>query len=312
MWYEFIGSAFILDKYWPKAFVILDGLRDSGKSSLLELTHRMLGYENVSHQSLQSLADDKFMRHVLYGKLANIFPDLPETDIRQIDYIKTLTGFVDTVAAEQKNVKDPLNFLNRARLIFASNKLPRVRGGLDDAILERAHIIHCKNQFINGKNARPELVNELSRPEGRSAYLLLALRGVQRLLSQGELSVSQGVANARTTWRVSTSTPVRWISEATIPGKPTDAIIKELEGYEDYRVWCTRGKYEVCSVAEFVRRVNESSAQFGMTDTTKQVGVEQYNTAGECIKVKRQHKAWGGRKLRGLLGEGEVVESDDD
>ena len=60
--------------------------------------------------------------------------------------------------------------------------------------------------------------------ELRSAYLLLALRGVQRLLSQGELSVSQGVANARTTWRVSTSTPVRWISEATIPGKPTDAI----------------------------------------------------------------------------------------
>ena len=64
----------------------------------------LLGSENVSNIPWQNLAD-RFNKAELFGKLANIFADLPSKSIDDNGMFKALTG-EDFITAERKN-KDP-------------------------------------------------------------------------------------------------------------------------------------------------------------------------------------------------------------
>jgi hypothetical protein len=59
----------------------------------------------------------------LFGKLANIFADLPSKAIDDGGMFKSLTG-EDYVTAERKN-KDPFSFRPYARLLFSCNEIPK-------------------------------------------------------------------------------------------------------------------------------------------------------------------------------------------
>ena len=79
--------------------VILLGEGANGKTVYLEMLRRFLGRENCTAYSLQSFTTNRFAIAGLYGKLANISPELPSTALRQAGPLKTLTG-LDTVEAK--------------------------------------------------------------------------------------------------------------------------------------------------------------------------------------------------------------------
>ncbi|GAJ00410.1 unnamed protein product, partial [marine sediment metagenome] len=120
---ELFGYCLIPDYTIQRAFLFLgDGA--NGKSTLLELLKHLIGADNCTNMSLQAIEYQRFAKAALFGKLANIYADIPATRMEHVGVFKTLTGG-DTVGAEKK-FKDGFSFNNTARLIFSTNKPPKV------------------------------------------------------------------------------------------------------------------------------------------------------------------------------------------
>ena len=162
------------------------GDNDTRKSTLLNVLSALLGKENTSNQTLESLtATDKEAQHSrakLIGKAANIFADLSEIAIKQVGMLKALLGG-DTVPARIM-YQSPVEVALYTKLFFGCNKPPDILDEsiwLDNAFLERFRITFFENRIDRNdiiENYLPRLTTkeELS---GLFNILLGILRGVR-------------------------------------------------------------------------------------------------------------------------------------
>jgi len=104
--------------YPYQKFFIFYGSAKTGKSTVQALIEKFLGRENVCAISPQQLVNNRFSASKLYGKLANISPDIPYNALTDSSMIRQLTGG-DLITAEAK-YKDSFEFHNHAKLIFSS------------------------------------------------------------------------------------------------------------------------------------------------------------------------------------------------
>lgn len=122
---EMLGYFLIPVNSAQKCFVIV-GAASAGKSVLLKvLNDILLGKQNVSNVSWQSL-NERFKTAELFGKLANIFADLPTKNIDDNGIFKALVG-EDYLTVEKKN-RNPFSFQCSARLLFSCNSIPKNYG----------------------------------------------------------------------------------------------------------------------------------------------------------------------------------------
>jgi len=183
---ELFGYCLIPDYRIQRAF-LCTGDGANGKSTLLELLKRFLGDENCTNLSLQTIESHRFAVASLFGKLANICADIPSTPMRHAGVFKMLTGG-DTIGAEKK-FKDNFSFNNHARLIFSSNKPPKVE---EDtlAFWRRWIMIDFPNKF-EGDKADARILEKMIRPGELSGLLNIALGGLRRLLQSQHYSHEQ-------------------------------------------------------------------------------------------------------------------------
>lgn len=263
VFWEFVGSAFIQDDYWPKAFMALVGRGDSGKSKLLSLIYSFFGgKQNASAMSFQMLTDQRFTAAHLFGKLVNIFNDLDETEAQNIGRIKALTGD-DTLTAEQK-YKNPFEFKNTARLFFSANHQPIVKSP-DEAYFNRAYIIPCTNHFVAGENAKEFILDELCTPDNFSAVLLRAMQGLQRLLTQHRFTVSKSIQDARTEYRYSADTVLGFFHALTVVDASDTGFISKDAIYAKYKNWCANGRRSPFGEDKFFKRIASYAEALNIT-----------------------------------------------
>ncbi len=162
-----------------KSFVFV-GAPNAGKSTLLNVVQEiLLGSENVSNIPWQNLAD-RFNKAELFGKLANIFADLPSKSIDDNGMFKALTG-EDFITAERKN-KDPFSFRPYARFLFSCNEIPRNYGDKSEGFYRRLIIIRFEKSVPKGRRD-PNLTEKLAAE--RDGILMWALSGLKRLIASG-------------------------------------------------------------------------------------------------------------------------------
>ena len=143
---EMLGYCLIPVNSAQKCFVIV-GAAGAGKSVLLRvLNDILLGKENVSNVSWQAL-NERFKTAELFGKLANIFADLPTRNIDDNGIFKALVG-EDYLTVEKKN-RDPFSFQSTAKLIFSCNSIPKNYGDRSEGFYRRLIIIRFKSLFKN-------------------------------------------------------------------------------------------------------------------------------------------------------------------
>jgi len=118
--YRLIAHSLYKEYVGEKAAMLI-GSGQNGKSVFLDLVEQFLGQYNVSHRSLQAF-EDKFAANALEGKLANIHPDMGDSDVTDLSQFKKLTGR-DTFQADVK-FESPVEFENYATLMFAANEMP--------------------------------------------------------------------------------------------------------------------------------------------------------------------------------------------
>lgn len=88
---EFIGYA-LYRKITYHVCLLLQGPGRNGKSKLLELNTALIGKDNVSSQTIQSLCYNRFALAELHHKLANISADLPSKELSNTGIFKMVVG----------------------------------------------------------------------------------------------------------------------------------------------------------------------------------------------------------------------------
>jgi len=261
VFWEFVGSAFITNHYWPKKFALVLGPRDTGKSKLIELLLRFYGRLNCETIDFQTLADQRFAKINLFGKMANICDDLSENEAQNTGNIKTYTG--DGYISAERKYGDFVSFKNTARLFFAANHHVPVRNP-DDAYFSRVLVFPCLNQF-SGSAADHKIVDKLSTPENLSAMLLRALQGLRRLLSQNQLSASPTMEAALNEYRFGADTVLGFFQASTEMSAEGRMLKDGL--YQHYKNWCTAGSRRYFSSDKFFKRITEYSVLLNITET---------------------------------------------
>ncbi|MFW9890310.1 MAG: phage/plasmid primase, P4 family [Candidatus Thorarchaeota archaeon] len=183
---ELIGFT-LWTHYTFEVIVFLEGGGSNGKSVFLEFVRVFLGLENVSAITPQQF-EDKFATAHLYGKLANICPDIPNQPIRNAAFLKSASGN-DLLHAQHK-FKAPFAFTNYAKLIFSCNEIPP-SWDMSDAFHRRNRVIDFPNRFEpKDSNFMPRnnLLAKMTTETELSGVLNLALEGLQRLFEQGQLT----------------------------------------------------------------------------------------------------------------------------
>ncbi len=198
---EWAGYLLILG-YPIKKSLLLLGPTDSGKSTFLLALKEVLGLTNVSAVTLYQLSqiDNRFAASKLYGKFANISPDMPSNSLSDISTFKAIVGR-DVVSIEFK-YKQAFDAQLRAKLLFSANSLPPAPDD-DEAFFNRFDVVVFHKPPHLDRNLLEKLKVEAS------GILNWMIEGAKRIYENGmEFTYSTPTAEAMDIWAVA-SNPVR-------------------------------------------------------------------------------------------------------
>jgi len=118
----------------------------NGKSKLVELIKLFAGEKNCTQLQPQVFENpESFSIKNLFGKIANLAPDIAPTALKNTSVLKFLSGN-DTIQAQRK-FKEDISFRNSAKLIFGANELP-ITYDTKDAFWRRWILLEFPFKFI--------------------------------------------------------------------------------------------------------------------------------------------------------------------
>lgn len=245
---EMLGYFLVPITRAQKCFVIV-GEGGAGKSQLLLVLNQvLLGSENVSNVSWQAL-NERFKTAELFGKLANIFADLPTKNIDDNGIFKALVG-EDYLTVEKKN-KNPFSFQSKARLLFSCNTIPRNLGDKSEGFYRRLILIrfdHAVPEDIKDPNLLEKLRNEAD------GIFLFALEGLRRLVGNNyKFSVTERNNRELDQYREESDNVLSFVGECCELGEGFDYGSTEL--YNAYKGFCDDSGVKPYSQKNFVKQL---------------------------------------------------------
>ena len=280
---ELFGYCLIPDYTMQRAFLLM-GDGHNGKSTLLELLKHFIGQGNCTNISLQAIESQRFAVADLFGKLANIYADLPSTRIPHVGLFKMLTGG-DTIGAEKK-FKDRFSFNNYARLIFSTNKPPKVD---EDtlAFWRRWIFINLPNKFEGNKDDK-RLLQKLTKKGELSGLLNVALQGLERLLSQQGYSYELS-SDEIAEWHQKASDSIYAFVEDICETK-VDAWISKDELYDVFIEYCDKQNIPRIGKESFGRALKNAKNVHVTTQRSGSRGAQVHGWGGIKLKEKEEQE----------------------
>jgi len=275
----------LVKEYFPQKWFVFIGGGGNGKTTLLRVLAHFLGKENVCENSPHDLGNDKYAKAELCGKLANIVADISEGTVKYSNIIKELTG--DDLIRGPVKWKNPVRFINHAKLIFSGNKMPAFNDDTD-AFYRRPHVINFNRYF--GPPSQRDLWDAtedigilhtlLTEPE-MEGILIWSLEGLRRLRNNGEftgmLTINENRELIKKMSGPATSFFKKYLEETD---DPTDRIIK-IELYEFY---CKHGQ----------KHLNRQEFKRYLLSRFKKINTVQLKIPG----TKKHPDAWAGLKFK--------------
>jgi putative DNA primase/helicase len=241
---EMLGYFLIPVNKAQKSFVIV-GEPGAGKSKLLlTLNEVLLGQENVSNIAWQSL-NERFKTAELFGKLANIFADLPTKNIDDNGVFKALVG-EDYLTAERKN-KDPFTFQPYTRLLFSCNSIPRNYGDKSEGFYRRLIIIRFSKP-VPEKQRDAELLDKFKAES--DGIFMFAVEGLRRLIANKfKFSETEKTRTELQRYRVDSNSVLSFIEDNCTVSP--DFEIERNELFERYKDYCKAAGLSAMSQKSF-------------------------------------------------------------
>jgi len=181
-----------------------NGIGSNGKSTYGKFLSKFLGKENITSISMQDIVSNRFAAAQLDGKLANIYPDLENSELEHIGKFKLIVSG-DNIQVEKKG-KDSFVMSPFAKHFFSTNKIPQIADDTD-ALYRRFQVTDWTQQFLR-KPSKKELEDGIL-PENRnlldtlctenefSGFLNLLIITAKRLQKQTHLTFPQSIQEVR-------------------------------------------------------------------------------------------------------------------
>jgi putative DNA primase/helicase len=185
--------------------LILFGTGANGKSVFFEVIYALLGKENISNYSLESLGD-QYYRAMLANKLLNYSSEI--SNRLQAEKFKQLTSGEPIEA--RLPYGQPMTLTNYAKLAFNTNELPKDVEHTE-AFFRRFLIIPFDVTIPEHKR-NPNLANEIIEMELPGVFNWI-LEGLNRLLQQGKFSKCDAAQKAVEAYRTESDSVAMFIDE---------------------------------------------------------------------------------------------------
>ena len=235
-----------------KFFVFL-GEGANGKSTLIEVIVVMLGSQNVSHQSLHALAQGRFSKAELFGKLANTCADLEGKDVKSSGLLKQIVSG-DSMQYEKK-FKDPFSGPATARLLFSANKMPRI-DDTSKAVFDRLILMEFPQRFEESEQDKTLVGKLTAEAEVEGILARWALPGLMSLLESGRFVIPERSRQLQQQYQHQCD-PFSEFVEDYIQMAPAEFVTK-ADLYKAYRRWCDeQGTLNTLALGEFNSRIRQ-------------------------------------------------------
>ena len=229
---EFVGYVFInTETLKLEKTLMLYGFGANGKSVFFDIVNALLGRENISNFTLESLTDAKGQhRAVMADKLLNYASEI--SNRMNVDLFKQM---ISGEPVEARNLYcDPHIMENYAKFMFNCNELP-LPTQHKDAYFRRFLIIPFE-QKIPPEEQNPRLAQEIISEELPGVFNWV-LAGLERLLKNGRFTESNKVNAILNKYRTETDTVRHFLNESKLsPGVEREVHLKEL--YNNYIEFC--------------------------------------------------------------------------
>lgn len=244
---EFIGYVFIRHRALKlEKFLILLGDGSNGKSVFFDVISALLGNDNVSNFSLQSLTNDTgYFRAMLTDKLVNYSPEI-STQMNTTIFKQLVSG--EKVEARFPYGK-PFILEDYAKLMFNTNELPREIEN-NHAFFRRFLIIHFGITITDGD---PELAKKIIAAELPGVFNWV-LDGLKRLLSQKKFTYSKEMDSILEDYKKDSDTVLSFLIDEGFE-KKIEAEMKLSILYQYYVAYCRRSGFKAGSKRLFSKRL---------------------------------------------------------
>lgn len=245
---EFIGYVFVSpSKLKLEKALLLYGSGANGKSVFFEVITALLGPDNVSHYSLQSLTNEPaYCRAHLINKLVNY--------ASEINGKLEADTFKQMVSGEPVEARlpygQPFIMTDYAKLIFNANELP-TDVEHNDAFFRRFLIIPF-NVTIPESEQDKQLSAKIIDSE-LSGVFNWVLEGLSRLLAQGRFTHSDIVRQQLEAYRRQSDNVQLFLDDDGYEKHEQYTNLDEL--YRNYKSYCIEGSYRQCNKKNFHKRL---------------------------------------------------------
>ena len=248
---EFLGYVFTnTNTLKLEKALLLYGEGANGKSVFFEVVTALLGKQNTSNHSLESLTNENgYSRATIANKLVNYASEL--NGKLEASIFKQLTSGEPVEA--RLPYGNPFTIYDYAKMIFNCNKLP-TDVEHTNAYFRRFLIIPF-NVTIPENERDAELPQNIIKSE-LSGVFNWVLEGLKRILENKKFSESEQVKQALETYKKQSDSVKMFIDESnyiidTSETKP----LKEL--YIEYKAYCLECGYRVTSINTFSDRLQK-------------------------------------------------------
>tara|TARA_R110001592_G_scaffold36589_2_gene123011 strand:+ start:302 stop:1786 length:1485 start_codon:yes stop_codon:yes gene_type:complete len=248
---EYIGFVFIKhnsNRLKEEKALILYGTGANGKSVFFEVISALLGDENISNYSLQSLTNENgYFRAKLANKLVNYASEINGKLESSI--------FKQLVSGEPVEARlpygEPFTLKQYAKLIFNCNELPK-EVEQTNAYFRRFLIIPF-DVTIPPEKQDKNLHNKIIEKE-LSGVFNWVLEGLNRLLEQKGFSNCSAAEEAVADYKKQSDSVKMFVDENDYVISPNEyTLIKEL--YPHYRQYCAEDGFKPVSKVNFSKRL---------------------------------------------------------
>ncbi len=252
---EYIGSIFIPNEVlkFEKA-LFLYGTGSNGKSVIFDIINALLGQQNFSSYSLESLTKDKDSRAMIADKLLNYASEMSAN--LESDIFKKL---VSREPIDARHLyKSSFIMEDYARLMFNCNELPNDIEHTN-AFFRRFLIIPFR-VTIKEEDQDRQLSQKILKSELPGVFNWM-LEGMSRLLINKAFTQSSIVENEVKKFRRESDSVLCYIDEKDYVKSTVDYTTLQ-NMYEEYKMYCTQNGNKPCANKKFSSRLRN---EFEMT-----------------------------------------------
>lgn len=262
---EMIGACLLKHNRYQKAFMLY-GSGSNGKSTILNLVKKFLGFRNYSSIALEKVTD-RFNVAELENKLANIGDDIDNVVIKDTGTLKKLFAG-NSIQVERKGER-PFTIEPYATHIYSANNIPR-SFDKSDGFYRRWLFIPFNAKFSSEDPDYDPLIEDKITTDTALSYLLnIGIRGAERLIKRGKFTEPASVIEALDTYKADNSTTLSWIEDKGLDmdyflDKSTDFL------YSEFTDWCKLSGIKSDNVTGKKTFYKEVVAKYEFEDKPKQ------------------------------------------